>query len=445
MSELPVGWINAEIGKLCILINGRAFKPQDWEKEGLPIIRIQNLNRSDASFNYFNGELDPRHLVNPGQLLFAWSGTPGTSFGAHVWKGKQAALNQHIFKIDFDESEINKTFFRHAINQKLDELIASAQGGVGLRHVTKGTFERTPIALPPLAEQKRIVQKLDALLAQVDALKARIDAIPMLLKRFRGAVLKAAVAGDLTQKWRSNRQQIKESTWENTTFSAICREITVGYVGKMLDQYRPSGVPFLRSQNVRPFQFSPKNLLYISEEFNATLSKSRLEPGDLAIVRSGAPGVTCVIPESLVMANCSDLVIARPSTKLNSSFGCIFMNSETGQRSVSENQVGVAQQHFNVGSMKRLKIQLPPIEEQAAIADQVELLFTLADQLEAKVSAAQQRINTLTQSLLAKAFRGELVPQDPNDEPASALLERISAQHAAAPKPKRGRKSSATT
>ncbi|NNB34170.1 restriction endonuclease subunit S [Pseudomonas fragi] len=119
------------------------------------------------------------------------------------------------------------------------------------------------------------------------------------------------------------------------------------------------------------------------------------------------------------------------------------MNSEIAQRNVADNQVGVAQQHFNVGSMKKMPINLPPIDEQTEIVRRVEQLFTFAEQLEARVDSAKSRIDLMTQSILAKAFRGKLVPQDPNDEPASVLLERIKAQRAAAPKAKRGRKASA--
>ena len=147
-NKIPVGWQSQEIGGICRLINGKAFKPEDWSKSGLPIIRIQNLNKVDAPFNYFQGVPEAKYLVENGQLLFAWSGTPGTSFGAHVWDGPTGVLNQHIFKIEFDEKLLDKPFFRHAINQKLNELIGSAQGGVGLRHVNKGTFEKTKIIFP---------------------------------------------------------------------------------------------------------------------------------------------------------------------------------------------------------------------------------------------------------------------------------------------------------
>src|SRR5688572_23933555 len=145
MSELPRGWAASQIGELCVLVNGRAFKPSDWGDTGLPIIRIQNLNRPDAPFNHFNGPVHEKFLVKSGDLLFAWSGTPGTSFGAHVWDGCDAILNQHIFNVLFDERVVDKAFFRYAINQTLDEQIAKAHGGVGLRHVTKGKFEETAI------------------------------------------------------------------------------------------------------------------------------------------------------------------------------------------------------------------------------------------------------------------------------------------------------------
>jgi type I restriction enzyme S subunit len=148
--ELPVGWVEVPIGDLCELRNGRAFKPAEWTDEGIPIVRIQNLNNWQAKFNHYQGEVDANHLLGGGELLFAWSGTPGTSFGAHIWAGGKAALNQHIFRVDFDEVSLRKDFFRYAINQKLNDLIDIAHGGVGLRHVTKGKFEQTEVCLPPL-------------------------------------------------------------------------------------------------------------------------------------------------------------------------------------------------------------------------------------------------------------------------------------------------------
>ncbi|MBE7542825.1 MAG: restriction endonuclease subunit S [Bryobacteraceae bacterium] len=148
----------------------------------------------------------------------------------------------------------------------------------------------------------------------------------------------------------------------------VCREITVGHVGPMADQYVENGIPFLRSQNVMPFRLDGSNLKYISDSFHQRLKKSALGPGDVVVVRTGYPGTACVIPDRLLVANCADLVVIRPSSEINGHFlSCIF-NSAWGKSAVAGSLVGVAQQHFNIGVAKEMLINLPPIEVQQRIA-----------------------------------------------------------------------------
>ena len=153
-----------EIGKICELINGTAFKPTDWETKeqgGLPIVRIQNLNDPTSEFNYFSGELNDKFYIENGELLFSWSGSRGTSFGAHIWTGGKAILNQHIFKVKFDENEANKKYLYYALNEAVSEVEENLHGGVGLVHITKGNLERIKIPLPPLAVQQEIVAEIE--------------------------------------------------------------------------------------------------------------------------------------------------------------------------------------------------------------------------------------------------------------------------------------------
>ena len=117
--SLPEGWIPARVSDLVHLVNGFPFKPTHWKTFGLPIIRIQNLNNPRAPFNYCPDSIPKKYLVKKGDLLFAWSGTPGTSFGAHIWEGDEAWLNQHIFRVEFDEAHLDKKFLRFAINRNL--------------------------------------------------------------------------------------------------------------------------------------------------------------------------------------------------------------------------------------------------------------------------------------------------------------------------------------
>ena len=158
-------WPMVEIGEVCTLLNGRAFKPSDWVKAdsgGLPIVRIQNLNDASAEFNYFTGEVSPRNTIEPGELLFSWSGSRGTSFGAHIWSGPRAVLNQHIFKVEFPPDRANKTFLLYVLNDAVTEVEENLHGGVGLVHITKGNLERIKIPLPTLAEQKNLAIELEA-------------------------------------------------------------------------------------------------------------------------------------------------------------------------------------------------------------------------------------------------------------------------------------------
>jgi type I restriction enzyme S subunit len=171
--SIPNSWQWVRLGQCLEMINGRAFKPTDWRPAGLPIVRIQNLNSEDAPFNYCDESIiEPRHIIESGNFLISWSGTPGTSFGAFIWTRGKAALNQHIFKCVQIGGAYYDRFLQIAINGRLDEMIAKAHGGVGLQHITKGKLENLLLSLPPLAEQRRIVTKVDELMSLCDRLEA---------------------------------------------------------------------------------------------------------------------------------------------------------------------------------------------------------------------------------------------------------------------------------
>jgi type I restriction enzyme, S subunit len=156
--------------------------------------------------------------------------------------------------------------------------------------------------------------------------------------------------------------------WRIVKLEDLCERITVGHVGSMADQYVEAGIPFLRSQDVIPFKIDLCSIKYIDDAFNQKLKKSILRPGDVVVVRTGYPGTAAMIPTSLPVSNCSDLVIITPSKALDPWYLSCLFNSIWGQGLVAGSLVGVAQQHFNVGAAKSLQIPLPPIEEQRRIA-----------------------------------------------------------------------------
>ena len=446
MSELPQGWVAAEIGSLCSLENGRAFKPTEWGTKGLPIVRIQNLNKPHALYNYFDGEFADRYYLRGGELLFAWSGTPGTSFGAHVWRGGEAVLNQHIFRVDFNDRAIDKRFFRFAINQKLNELINIAHGGVGLRHVTKGKFESTEIPLAPLNEQKRIADKLDAVLARVDACRDRLDCIPAILKRFRQSVLAAATSGKLTEEWRAENGYSLDG-WTTNLLGSLVQTSANGLSKRRGDVGNETVVLRLADfRNSERVQGNERTIKLDGKE----LGKYSLTTGDLLVVRvNGSRDLAgkFINYESRggeAEAYCDHFIRLRLDRQLIApQFALFVANSGAGRHYVESVLLTTAGQNtINQTALFGLNIELPSLPEQTEIVRRVEALFACADRLEVRYTAARAQVEKLTPAALAKAFRGELVPQDPNDEPASVLLARIHAQHnePRAGKPSRSRR-----
>lgn len=149
-------WTYKKLGEVASYINGYAFKPEQWKESGTPIVRIQNLNNSDTAFNYFDGEVPEKVKIDNGDLLISWS----ASLGAYIWNGGKAFLNQHIFKVVFDKSDIDKMYLKYAVTSKLDAMAEQVHGAT-MKHIVKKDFDNTRIPYPPLSVQQSIVAELD--------------------------------------------------------------------------------------------------------------------------------------------------------------------------------------------------------------------------------------------------------------------------------------------
>lgn len=478
---LPQGWVTAEIGDLCSLINGKAFKPSDWARSGLPIIRIQNLNRPDAEFNFCDTEVDERFLVETGELLFAWSGTPGTSFGAHVWDGPRAVLNQHIFRVRFDETAVDRDFFKRAINSTLDELINKAHGGVGLAHVTKGKFEATEVPLPPLAEQRRIVAKLDALTARLARARVELDRVPVLAERGHLRVLRAGVRGELTAEWRTTAESEpvsdllarvpapqqgrggREATdkvisgaaalavndpgtalpggWAWVPLLRVAKQETGHTPSRSRSDYWDGGVPWIgiRDAGAHHGKYIEETAQTISDAGLANSSARLLPEGTVCLSRTASVGYVTIMGRS--MATSQDFATWTCTEALLPEYLMYALMAE-GE---DIRKFGMGSTHTTIyfPEVRAFHIALPPVAEQREIVARIKAALARADRLEAEAARARALLDRLESAILTRAFRGELVPQDPNDEPASTLLDRIRAQRDSAPKSKRGRRAPA--
>ncbi|MFF7901565.1 MULTISPECIES: restriction endonuclease subunit S [unclassified Streptomyces] len=202
--------------------------------------------------------------------------------------------------------------------------------------------------------------------------------------------------------------------WQRRKLGDLCTRITVGHVGSMASRYTESGIPFLRSLNIKRGGLDLSSLKFIDDAFHAELAKSQLKFGDLVIVRTGDPGTAALIPDDLGPMNCSDLVIVTPGPEVDARFLCYAIN-ETAQDFVKAHTVGAVQQHFNVKSAKQLEISLPPISVQLKVS---ELLGALDDMI-----AINERIAARVDTLIGYLFRAALYQPDPRQLPLLEALQ----------------------
>ncbi|MBX9917246.1 MAG: restriction endonuclease subunit S, partial [Nitrosomonas sp.] len=291
----------------------------------------------------------------------------------------------------------------------------------------------------PLNEQKRIADKLDSIFARVDACRERLDRIPVILKHFRQAVLAAATSGKLTEEWRENCSL--SFNWPQVKLA----DVASSRLGKMLDKNKNQGelIPYLRNINVRWFDFNLNDIQKIQVSLKEK-NELNLRSGDVMICEGGEPGRCAVWRETASnFVYQKALHRVRVSDQLLPKYLCYVIKAAADDHSLAKLFTGTTIKHLTGISLNRFAFLLPPLQEQTEIVRRVEELFAYADRIEARYHAARAQVDKLTPAILAKAFRGELVPQDPNDEPASVLLDRIRAsraENALTPKPKRSRK-----
>ncbi len=328
------------------------------------------------------------------------------------------------------------------------------------------------VFLPSLAEQQEIVALLDKHLAQVESTKNRLDAIPEILKRFRQSVLAAAVSGKLTEEWRNVNEttSVKSSIieiladrskrvtsrtevpqlhlssdeykipkkWKWVSLDTLSSKIVDGVHHK--PEYIAEGIPFMSVKDIKNGEITFDYCKYISKDSHTQMHpRCNPEKGDLLITKSGTIGRTAIVYTDVIFDLFVSVALIKPaSKKVNMNFIDISLRHWVNSIDVSSRIVGTAIKNLHLRDMRVLAIPFAPIEEQTEIVRRVEELFAYADKIETQVNAAQERVNNLTQSVLAKAFNGELTAQWRAQNPdlisgensSAALLEKIKAERA---------------
>lgn len=439
MSKLPDGWATAQLGDLLSAIVGGGTPSKanaNYFQGSIPFMTVKDMHErfiEDTQDHITEQALeDSASTLLPADTLVVAS---RMSLGKIARTKVAVAINQDL-KALYLHDGIDKTYIEYAWRAK-ETVIQSMGTGTTVKGIRLEDIRGLDLAVAPSAEQTRISNQLDALLARAQACNERIDAIPSLLKRFRQAVLAAATSEALI----NTEDRAGGTVWTETTIGAIAIDLRYG-TSKKCD-YSPKGTGVLRIPNIAERgRIDVRDLKRAEFEVNE-VQKLALREGGLLVIRSNG-SVDLVGKTGLVTANELGLLFAGYLMRLRvdlekalPAFIQIWLSAPAQRQHIehtAKSTSGV--NNLNAEELRALPLQLPSLDEQTEIVRSVDALFKLADSIEVRHTAARAQAQRLTPLLLAKAFRGELVPQDPNDEPASALLERIAAQRAKPSEPK---------
>jgi type I restriction enzyme, S subunit len=438
VSELPSGWTSAAIDELGELRLGKMLDKA--KNQGLPARYLRNIN-----VRWFHFDLDDMRTISvsseemkmlsveDGDLFVCEGGEPGR---CAVWRGGdnifvyQKAL--HRFR---SRGGVLPELLMYRLRLEADTgALADAFTGTTIKHLTRESLARFKVPVPPLLEQKRIVDKLDALLVRADACRERLDRVPAIIKRFRQSILASATNGELTRDWRE--AQGVNSEWTRSSVAGVAAQTFDGPFGSHLksNDYVDSGIRVVRLENIGPLRFIETKRTYIPQEKYERLVKHTLLANDLLFSSFVDEEVrVCLVPEELSgrAINKADCFCIRvDAAKCRPMFLALQLASRTTFEGLEDMVHGATRPRINLGQLRAIQLKLPSVDEQDEVVQRSTALLELVDNLERRLGVARANIERTTPSALAKAFRGELVPQDLNEEPASELLARIGSRYA---------------
>lgn len=438
MSRLPDGWHRARVGDI-VEMAPRTECPDDTIVGFVPLQRLGVTFRSRHSFEprrWSEVRTGYTHFAD-GDVLLARI-TPSFENGkagiAHnLPNGFGAGSTEYFVCRARGEVLLPEYLLAHF---KTDRFLRDGEqvmsGAVGQQRVPKQYVLNSEVPLAPLPEQGRIVAKLDALLARVDVCRERLDRVPGILKRFRQSVLAAATSGELTREWREQGRLARE--WRQTVISEVATQIFDGPFGSHLKSkdYADEGVRVVRLENIAPLRFIEEKRTYITRGKYESLTRHTLFSGDILFSSFVDDEVrVCLLPEQLdgKAINKADCFCIRTNAALcRPLFLALRLACRSTFEALDEAVHGATRPRINLRQLKEIAFDLPCLDEQDEIIRRSRALLDLADALERRLAATRRHVERTPVAALAKAFRGELVPQDPNDEPAAALLARLRAR-----------------
>ncbi len=468
MTTLPGGWVAATVGDLVEPLSGPAFKSSEFRRGGAGIRLLRGDNIEPGSLRWLNERLWPDHLL-PGyehmllqadDIILAMD-RPIISTGLKLAKVKEcdvpALLVQRVARLRPIDPSAGAIVYYALLHDAFKSALQSTQTGTQLPHITLKQIASFEFPLPPLPEQARIVAAIEEAFSKLDAGEAALGTVRQRLKRMRDSVLAAAVTGRLVPQDPSDQPasnllaDLGVELLEHGSLSCLPDSWAWAALGAVTSigggiQKQPkraakvNPIPFLRVANVGRGSLDLADVHNI-EVFEGELERYGLLDGDLLVVEgNGSPdqiGRAAMWNASIEpCVHQNHLIRVRPLQALIPAYLELYWNSPLASRRVQAVASSTSGLHtLSTGKLKVLPVALPPIEEQQRMVAEVDRQLSFIDAAERAVDAGLAMSAALRRSVLKAAFEGRLVPQDPSDEPASALLERIRADRSATAKP----------
>ena len=464
-NPLPEGWLFTSLQLVCDVKTGKVDANHADEYGVYPFYTCA-LEPLKANTYSFEGDL----VILPGN---------GANVGCVTFYSGKVEAYQRTYVLHDFKAEPKYIYYNLVKDWRRVNL--EKQYGSATNYIKMGNFVGFNLPIPPLAEQKVIAEKLDTLLAQVETTKARLDRIPKILKSFRQSVLAAAVSGKLTEEWRGNNgslhvdlEQIAyqhkayftkakrkyneppefkansstpkiPDSWRWFRAEQLCDLITKGTTPKKEHMTSSGDIPYIKVYNLTfngSLDFSIEPTFIPTFVHDNELKRSKVLPGDVLMNIVGPPlGKVSIVPDSHKEWNINQAIsIFRPVGGVTNEYLSICLREEfLLELTKSKAKATAGQFNLTLEICRDYSIPVPPLEEQTEIVRRVEELFAFANSIEQKTNAALERVNNLTQSILAKAFRGELTADwraaNPDlisgENSAETLLERIKSEREA--------------
>ena len=372
-------WGYKKLGEVATFLNGYAFKPSEWNSEGLPIIRIQNLTNTNAEYNYFNGDnIDKRYIVNNGDLLVSWSAT----LGAFIWDGDKAILNQHIFKTIFDKTDIDKHFLRYSIISSLN-LMSTKAHGITMRHITKKDFDNIKIRVPPLSDQHHIVSELDKL-SDIISLKQQQ------MKEY-DALIESVFYDMFGESIRENKLQIK-------TIGELATDVKYGTskAGGTEGIFK-----YLRMNNLTNDGYLDLNDIKYIDLSDEEVEKYVVRKGDVLFNRTNSRervGKTALFDQEEEMVIAGYIIRVRLNNEISPVYLVRYMNLPYMKKVLRKLAKGaVGQANINAQQMKTIEVPLPPLSLQRSFAEKVKAIEHQKSLLKQSIAKTQTLLDSRMQ------------------------------------------------